>query len=350
MIRLLIVDDSPTMRAILAMALRSDPGIEIVGEAADAMEARALIKQLDPDVITLDIEMPGMNGIDFLQKIMELRPMPVVIVSSLSQTGAAASVRALELGAFDCIGKPAGSISDMLGDFTARLVDTVRHACHSPVRRKPSSPLRPAVAPVPLKMPVGGGRRLVAIGASTGGIEALHRLLPSFPTDCPPTLVVQHINQAFARPMAEMLQSRCTAAVKLAEPGERLLPGTIYIAPGNDRHLTLGPGDLLTARLVPGDKVSGHRPSVDMLFGSVAENLGGQAVGILLTGMGNDGAHGLRAMRQAGAFTVAQDEASCTVYGMPRAAVELGAAQAVLPIDRIAEAVLGHLPAGLVRA
>ncbi|MEY4160432.1 MAG: Chemotaxis Response Regulator protein CheB-glutamate methylesterase [Pseudomonadota bacterium] len=339
MTRVLIVDDSPTMRAILSMALRSDPGITVVGEAPDAMEARSLIKQLNPDVVTLDIEMPGMNGIDFLEKIMQLRPMPVIIVSSLSQAGAAASVRALELGAFDCVGKPVGSITTMLGEFTGRLVDAVHHAARSPMRRAMAAPKPPLV---PLKMAGGESGKLIAIGASTGGIEALHRLLPLFPADCPPTLVVQHINQAFAKPMAEMLETRCAARVKLAETGEPLLPGTIYIAPGGDHHLILGGGSGLTAKLTAGDKVSGHRPSVDKLFGSIAANLGAQAVGVLLTGMGSDGAQGLAAMRAAGAFTVAQDEATSTVYGMPRAAAELGAARAILPIDQIAAAVLGR--------
>ena len=348
MVRVLIVDDSPTMRAILTSILAHDPGLEVVGTAADAMEARALIKQLNPDVLTLDIEMPGMNGIDFLQKIMLLRPMPVVIVSTLSHAGTAATLRALEIGAFDCIGKPLGSIESQEADFAQRLVEAVTLAGRSGLRRPPAFGPTPAMlAAVPAQATAPARRvspaelSLIAIGASTGGIEALHKLLPSFPPDCPPTLVVQHINPTFAGPMAEMLDAKCQARVKLAEPGETLACGTIYIAPGSERHLAVSNNGRLAVKLAAGDKISGHRPSVDMLFRSVAETVGSSAVGIILTGMGSDGALGLCEMRRAGAFTVAQDEATCTVYGMPRAAVERGAADVVLPIGRIAQTALG---------
>jgi two-component system, chemotaxis family, protein-glutamate methylesterase/glutaminase len=347
-VRVLIVDDSPTMRAILTSILSSDPGLEVVGTAADAIEARALIKQLNPDVLTLDIEMPGMSGIDFLQKIMLLRPMPVIIVSTLSHAGTTATLRALEIGAFDCIGKPLGAIESNEAEFARRLIEAVTLGGKSGQRKAPAfgptpamlaSPVPPQLAPVRRVAPA--DVQLVAIGASTGGIEALHRLLPSFPANCPPTLLVQHINPTFAGPMAEMLDAKCQARVKLAEPGEALAYGTIYVAPGSERHLTVSNNGRLAVKLAVADKVSGHRPSVDMLFRSVAETVGSSAVGIILTGMGCDGAQGLGEMRRAGAFTVAQDEATCTVYGMPRAAVERGAADTVLPIGRIAQAALG---------
>jgi len=339
-IRALIVDDSPTMRMLLKRILDSESDIEVVGTAADAREARVMIRELNPDVVTLDIEMPGMNGLEFLDKIMKLRPMPVVIISGITRANCYTTIHALELGAVSCVAKPDGA-SEMLGGFAHQLAETVRQAAKVKVWRSGESAASPAMhRSVAVATAANADTRLIAIGSSTGGVEALHTLLPSFPEDCPPTLIVQHISAAFAPAMAERLNGKCAAHVQLAEPGIPLKRGHIYIAPGNDRHMVLSPTETLMVKMTPGDPVSGHRPSVDALFESVARQVGAASVGILLTGMGADGARGLLAMRQAGAHTIAQDEATCTVYGMPRVAAELGAAENILPLPRIAERAL----------
>lgn len=343
-IKVLIVDDSPTMRALLRVLLEREPDIKVVGAAGCAQEARGMIRELNPDVVTLDIEMPGMNGLEFLEKIMRLRPMPVVIVSSLARDGAAATMQALELGAVDCYAKPSGGGGDMISSDGGRLAQMVREA---------SQVVRPTAAIVeapPVQVAMDsirgiGSDAIIAIGASTGGVEALGNLLRRFPADCPPTLIVQHINAQFAPAMAQRLDSNCAPKVMLAEADLPIKRGHVYIAPGNDKHLMLRGGGQLSCRLRPGDPISGHRPSIDALFLSVAEALPGRAVGILLTGMGQDGAQGLLAMRQVNCPTIAQDQASCVVYGMPRAAVELGAAEYVLSLPNIAPKALGLLAA-----
>ncbi|MCB2014230.1 MAG: chemotaxis response regulator protein-glutamate methylesterase [Sphingobium sp.] len=348
--RVLIVDDSATMRAILTRMLSSEPDIEVIGAAADAMQARGMIRELNPDVVTLDIEMPGMNGLDFLAKIMQLRPMPVVIVSGITQKGCDTTIRALELGAVNCYAKPDGSVSNLIESDGGTLARMVREAARVRFVRVPNAPAAPR-APV-AHNPVArqtiaasqgddAGVRLIAIGASTGGVEALHHILPAFPANCPPTVIVQHISAAFAPAMAERLDKQCTAKVRLLESGSILQPGYIYVTPGNDKHAVIGGGaNKILAKLMPGDLISGHRPSIDALFESVAQKLGPAAVGILLTGMGQDGARGLLAMRRAGGRTIAQDEATSTVYGMPRAAADMGAAEKILPLPRIAERAL----------
>lgn len=341
--RVLIVDDSATMRALLSRLLGSEPDIEVIGTAADAMEARGMIRELDPDVVTLDIEMPGMNGLDFLEKIMRLRPMPVIIVSGITRKGCETTVRALELGAVDCYAKPDGSVSNLIEADGGDLARMVRSAGRIGRWRAPETIQRSTQVQrqtIAVSTVNGVGTRLIAIGASTGGVEALHQILPAFPDNCPPTVIVQHISAAFAPAMADRLNLRCAAKVQIAEPGMPLLPGHIYIAGGNDRHLVVANGERLTTRAMPGDLISGHRPSIDAMFDSVARHLGSAAVGILLTGMGQDGARGLLAMRKAGARTIAQDEATSTVYGMPRAAADIGAAEKILPLPRIAERAL----------
>lgn len=340
--RVLIVDDSATMRALLSQLLGRERDIEVVGTAADAKEARVLMRELNPDVVTLDIEMPGMNGLDFLEKIMSLRPTPVVIVSGITQRGCDTTVRALELGAVDCYAKPDGSIGALLENDGGRLAAMVRSAALVRFVRIPgqSTPSPQAREAIEISSSAAGSAQLIAIGASTGGVEALHQVLPAFPATCPPTVVVQHISAAFAPAMADRLDKQCTARVKLLESGELLKPGHIYIAPGNDRHAVIAGGSTIMGRLVNGDPISGHRPSIDAMFESIASRLGPAAVGILLTGMGQDGARGLLAMRRAGAHTIAQDEATCTVYGMPRAAADMGAAERILPLPRIAERAL----------
>jgi two-component system chemotaxis response regulator CheB len=337
-IRVVIVEDSPTMRAILQARFEREVDIVVVGAAANAQEGRQMIRELDPDVVTLDVEMPGMNGLDFLEKIMQLRPTPVIVVSGSTHEGAQATARALALGAVGCYAKndPIGGLAI---DDNGRLAGLIRDA--SKVRfvtrtaAPPASPPRTSTAPRSpgmLERP-----RLIAIGSSTGGVEALQVLLGGFPADCPPTLVVQHISSRFAPAVARTLDQSCPPRIMVAEPDMPLRDGHVYIAPGDDRHLTVaGATGILHQRLRRGEPVSGHLPSVDVLFRSVADIIGAQAVGILLTGMGSDGAEGLLALAQAGARTIAQDEATCTVFGMPRAAIALGAAAVVAPIGTIA--------------
>lgn len=330
-IRVLVVDDSPTMRAILRTWLERDGGIAVVGEAGDPYEAREAVKALSPDVITLDVNMPRMDGLEFLEKLMRLRPTPVIMVSSEVAAGAAAAVEALAVGAFDCVAKPAdGNIAEALGDLALK----VRAAAEAPrgalgarqVRHVPTVDFRP-------------NGRIVAIGASTGGVDALTSLLSAFPANCPPTVVVQHMPTSFTRSFAQRLDQHCAARVAEAWSGAPLEPGCIYIAPGGTLHLEVRGRQQLACRLVPGELRSGHRPSVDVLFESVAR-LGVRAAGVILTGMGRDGAEGLLRMRQAGARTFGQDARSSLVYGMPRAAVEAGAVEQQLDLDAIPAAVL----------
>lgn len=332
-VRVLVVDDSATMRALIAGALRRDPHIDVVGEAADPLEARQAIKALNPDVITLDIEMPNMNGLEFLEKIMRLRPTPVIMVSTLTHEGAAANLLALEIGAFDCVGKPSYGNSH---EFEL-LAEKVKAAglSRSPVRAFAGAPARPAVGAPDFR----SDGRVLAIGSSTGGVEALIAMLSRFPAQCPPTLITQHMPATFTRSFAERLNRLCAATVAEASDGAPIMPGQIYLAPGS-AHLEIVGGSKPRCRLNDGDRVSGHRPSVDVLFGSVARVCGRHAIGAILTGMGRDGAQGLLDMRKAGADTFGQDEASCVVYGMPRVAFEIGAVARQLPPDRLADHIL----------
>lgn len=333
-IRVLIIDDSATMRAILMSRLSNEPDISVIGTAADAAEGRELIKRFNPDVVTLDIEMPGMNGLDFLEKIMSLRPTPVIVVSGSTQEGNEVTARALALGAVDCYAKCDRTGTLQLED-NGKLASLIREAAQ--VRFNTRWPVSPRVSgQVRLSARSAGETRLIAIGSSTGGVEALQTLLADFPADCPPTMIVQHVNPRFAPAIARTLDLASPAKVVLAEPDMPLRQGTVYLAPGGDRHMTVGGAGAFYTRLRQGEPVSGHMPSVDVLFHSVAEIVGARAVGVLLTGMGSDGAAGLLAMAQAGAHTIAQDEATCTVFGMPRAAISLGAAHVVAPIGRIA--------------
>ncbi|MCB2073367.1 MAG: chemotaxis response regulator protein-glutamate methylesterase [Novosphingobium sp.] len=331
--RVLIIDDSPTMRAILTARLSKESDISVVGTAADAAEGRQLIKQLDPDVVTLDIEMPGMNGLDFLEKIMTLRPTPVIIVSGATQAGNEISARALALGAVDCYSKSDHG-SGMALDDEGRLAALVRQAAQ--VRFDNRTAAAKTATPQ-VQFAADSDTQLIAIGSSTGGVEALQAVLSRFPENCPPTVIVQHVNPRFAAAIAKTLDLASPANVQLAEHGMPMRPGTVYLAPGGERHLAISGSAQFNTRLVPGDPVSGHRPSVDVLFQSVAETAGRHAVGILLTGMGSDGARGLLAMAQAGAHTIAQDQATCTVFGMPKAAISLGAAGVVSPLELIAQ-------------
>ncbi|MDR3511499.1 MAG: chemotaxis response regulator protein-glutamate methylesterase [Caulobacteraceae bacterium] len=325
-IRVVVVDDSATMRGLISASLRRDPDIEVVGSAGDPLEARQTIKAVNPDVITLDIEMPNMNGLDFLERIMRLRPMPVVMVSTLTQAGAEASLQALELGAVDCVAKPSGAVGEALSDLPAR----VKAAARARVRGRYDE-VRPP-APRSGYAPSGD---LVAIGSSTGGVEALLTVLEHFPETCPPTVITQHMPASFTRSFAARLDRACAAQVVEAYDGAPIEPGRVYLAPGGVAHLEVVRAGGLRCRLREGDPVNGHRPSVDALFASVADAVGRAAAGAILTGMGRDGAEGLKAMRQAGAHTVGQDEASSVVYGMPKAAFEIGAVERQAPIGEV---------------
>ena len=338
-IRVVVVEDSPTMRAILMARLSEEADIKVVATAANAAEGRELIRQFDPDVVTLDIEMPGMNGLDFLDKIMALRPTPVIIISGATQEGNATTAEALARGAVACYAKAQNGAA--FGP-DSRLVDLIREAAQVKFARPAPGSAAPApVAAAPrsnvTQMPRRSGPpALVAIGSSTGGVEALHAVLSAFPADCPPTVIVQHVNARFAPSIAQSLDQACPPRVLIAEPDLPLRAGHVYLAPGDERHLTVsGSAGSFHARLRPGQPISGHLPSVDALFQSVAEKVGAAAAGILLTGMGSDGAQGLLAMHRAGALTIAQDEATCTVFGMPRAAIALGAAGIIAPLSSI---------------
>jgi two-component system chemotaxis response regulator CheB len=344
-VRVLICDDSALMRALLSELIGRQPGIEVVGTAADPLVARELIRTLAPDVLTLDVEMPRMNGLDFLAQLMRLRPMPVVMVSNLTASGSEASLRALELGAVDVLAKPQNRLPQAMEEFAQRLGDSLRAASHAKVRAvsPPSEARAPAhtrstAAAAPL--PVSGGGRLVFIGASTGGTEAIKTVLLGLPANMPPIFIVQHMPEMFTASFARRLDGLCALHVKEAEDGETAQPGTVYLAPGHS-HLAVQrmAGGGWQCRLARSEPVNRHRPSVDVLFDSAVQ-AGAAAVGVLLTGMGKDGARGLLAMRRAGAWTIAQDQSSCVVYGMPREAVSIGAVCEVVPLGEIAARLL----------
>ena len=333
-VRCLIVDDSPVMRALLSGMLRRDTDIEVIGTAPDTKVAREMIRELNPDVITLDIEMPGMNGLEFLEKLMRLRPMPVVMCSTLTTRGADATLRALEIGAVDCYAKPQGSVQDLLATDNGELADLVKQAARS--RRR----TLPLVRQEAVRTDFRWNGNIVGIGSSTGGVEALTELLGQFPENCPPTVICQHMPPVYTASFAARLNQNCRPRILEATDGARLEQGVVYIAPGGDSHLMVKAGSQPHCRIVRGDPVTGHRPSVDVLFRSLAEAFGPGAVGAILTGMGRDGAGGLLEMRGSGARTIGQDEASCVVYGMSRVAAEIGACELVLPLEKISGKVL----------
>ncbi len=334
-VRTLVVDDSLTMQALIQRTLASDPNIQVVGTASSAEEARARIKELDPDVVTLDIEMPGMNGLDFLERLMRLRPTPVVMLSTLTSEGADASIAALELGAFECFDK----LALRRPDEAIRLPALVRAASGSRGRSIAAAPR--ALEPAPQADYTPREQAMIAVGASTGGVEALIELLSGFPANCPPTVIVQHMPPSFTASFAARLDRLCKPSVEEARAGAVLRAGKVYLAPGGDQHLEIaGPATRRYCRLLAGPKMSGHQPSVDVLFQSVARVAGADAVGAILTGMGADGAEGMLAMRHAGSVTIGQDEASSVVYGMPAVAHRIGAVVQQMPLRRIAARLL----------
>jgi two-component system chemotaxis response regulator CheB len=325
--RVLIVDDSAVVRKLLADALRREPDILVVGGAADPFVARDMILQYEPDLITLDIEMPRMDGLSFLKRLMEHHPVPAIVVSSLTTIGSAASVEALRIGAIDVIAKPGGPHS--VGQVTEKLVQRIRAMrAAPPLKLTRAAVATPTLAPAPLR-PGEVGRRargLVAIGASTGGTQALETVLTRLPADLPPIVVVQHMPAGFTKAFAARLDSVCAMHVVEASGGETLERGTVYVAPG-DFHLIVDQDGLrLRTRLSQGPAVHYQRPAVDVLFASVARLQGLSVVGMILTGMGSDGADGMVAMRRAGALTIAEAEESCVVFGMPKEAIARGGA------------------------
>ncbi|MCV6612553.1 MAG: chemotaxis response regulator protein-glutamate methylesterase [Amphritea sp.] len=347
MIKVLVVDDSKVVQKALSKILESDPMIQVVGVADDPYDARDKIKLYNPDVLTLDICMPRMDGITFLKNLMRLRPMPVVMVSSLTGDGAKETLDALEAGAVDYMPKPTAnsvSISAEYGSEIIRKVKTAAVARLSAVTAR--SDIAPVSAPAASEDPMLRARmanRVIAIGASTGGTEALREVLSTFPEYCSPVVISQHIPEAFSAPFARRLDLNSKLSVKQAEDGDVLKPGCAYLAPG-DQHLKLRwDGASLRCILTQSEKVNRHRPSVDVMFDSVAKEVGKKALGVLLTGMGNDGARGLLHLQEAGAPTIAQDEKTSVVWGMPGEAVKLGAADHVLPLNQITARVMGLL-------
>lgn len=334
-VKVLVVDDSPTMRSLISAVLRRDPEITVVGQAGDPLEAREAIKRLNPDVITLDVEMPNMNGLSFLEKIMRLRPMPVIMVSTLTQVGADVSLAALELGAVDCIGKP--TVGMHADHAFAELPARVKAAARARVR-----PTSDRVAGHAAREGFTPDGRIVAIGSSTGGVEALLTVLSAYPANCPPTVITQHMPGTFTKSFAERLNRSCAAHVSEARDGAPLETGQVYLAPGGEQHLQIVGASLPRCRLLADAPVNGHRPSVDVLFESVARVAGKAALGVILTGMGRDGAQGLLSMRRQGASTIGQNEATCVVYGMPKVAHEIGAVNRQLALERIGAEIINQ--------
>ncbi len=346
--RVLVVDDSAVMRGLLTEMIKSASDMEVVGGAPDAVTAREMIKSLSPDVITLDVNMPGMGGLEFLERLMRLRPMPVVMVSAYTQAGSDTTLKALELGAVDFIGKPRSDGPRSIETYAEELIEKLRAARSARLRRPQAAAnslaSQPAafsaskpVASTPRSGPV---NKIVFLGASTGGTEAIKEFLMGIPADCPPILIVQHMPEAFTASFAKRLDSLCAPKVIEAQGNEKIETGTVYIAPGHS-HLAIRktPAGYVT-ELHATPPVNRHRPSVDVLFDSAAAIVGRQAVGVILTGMGKDGAQGLLRMRQAGARTFGQDEASCVVYGMPREAFLVGAVEEQYALDSIARSAL----------
>jgi len=340
-IKVLVVDDSALIREVLTRTLARDGDIEVIGVASDPLEARQKIKTLTPDVVTLDIEMPNMNGLAFLDKLMRLHPLPVVMVSTLTKKGASETLLALELGAVDFVAKPSADLSGGIEAFGADLREKVRAAAHSRVKM-PGTAGGSQAKLVTAAAPAG---TVIAIGASTGGVDAIRTVLTQMPLDCPPIVIAQHMPPGFTRRFAARLDELCDIDVSEVEDRMPLRDGHAYVAAG-DRHMRIERvSGQFRARLGEDALVSGHRPSVDVLFQSVAKVAGSLSVGVILTGMGRDGATGLKTMRDAGAYTIGQSASSALVYGMPRVAFEEGAV-----IEQVAvEAVAGRVAAALTR-
>ena len=361
--RVIVVDDSALVRSLLSEIINRQSDMTCVGVASDPLVAREMIRNLDPDVITLDVEMPRMDGIDFLGKLMRLRPTPVVMVSTLTERGAEVTLRALELGAVDFVAKPKIGIADGLRQLGADLTEKIRAAARAQMRRLPcaghaheaapgthGASADAAARPAPSAVGRLSTEKLIFIGASTGGTEATREVLTQLPADAPGVLITQHMPPGFTKSYATRLNGLCRIRVAEASDGERVLPGHAYIAPGGLHMSVERSGANYLVRVRDGEPVNRHKPSVDVLFRSAAAVAGRNALGVMLTGMGADGAAAMRVMRDAGSWNVAQDEASCVVFGMPREAIAAGAVHEVLPVTKIAARLIEHLRAhnGLV--
>ncbi|MBW8846021.1 MAG: chemotaxis response regulator protein-glutamate methylesterase [Burkholderiales bacterium] len=349
--KVVVVDDSALVRSILTEIINRQQDMECIGAAADPLVAREMIRNLNPDVITLDVEMPRMDGLDFLSRLMRLRPMPVVMVSTLTERGAEVTLKALELGAIDFVAKPKIGVADGIRQLAQDITDKIRIASKAHIRRAPAPPPPGAAAAAPVKAVTmaslgrASTEKIIFIGASTGGTEATKDVLINLPADSPAVVITQHMPPGFTKSYATRLDGLCKIRVKEAQDGERILPGHGYIAPGG-MHLSIErSGANYIARVQDGEPINRHKPSVEALFLSAAKVVGPNAIGIMLTGMGADGARAMKVMKDAGAYNYCQDEASCVVFGMPREAIAAGAADEVLPLSQIATKVLERLRA-----
>jgi len=356
-IRVVVVDDSALVRSLLTEIINRQPDMTCIGAANDPLVAREMIRELNPDVITLDVEMPRMDGLDFLSRLMRLRPMPVVMISTLTERGAEVTMKALELGAIDFVAKPRIGVADGLKDLSTQIVDKIRIAAAAKVHRT----VAPAAASTPAAKAVAGGaavaaggsallgrlstEKLICIGASTGGTEAIKEVLTRLPADSPGIVITQHMPPGFTASFAARLDGLCRITVQEARHGERILPGHAYIAPGGKQFSISRSGANYVAVVQDGEPVNRHRPSVEVLFKSCAQYAGRNAYGIMLTGMGNDGALAMKEMRDQGSYNYVQNEATCVVFGMPREAIQAGAADEVLPLNQIADALLAKITA-----
>ena len=348
--KVLIVDDSALIRSVMSEIVNSQPDMEVVATAPDPLVARELIKKHNPDVLTLDVEMPKMDGLDFLEKLMRLRPMPVLMVSSLTERGSEITMRALELGAVDFVTKPKLSIQTGMREYADMIADKIRGAARARIAPRRAQPQAPDVQLSALRSPLISSEKLIIIGASTGGTEAIREFLMQMPSDCPGILIAQHMPEGFTSSFAKRLDSLCKISVIESQGNERVLPGHAYIAPGHSHLLLTRSGANYMTRIEQSPPVNRHRPSVDVLFRSAAQAAGKNAVGVILTGMGKDGAAGMLEMRQAGAWNVAQDEATCVVFGMPREAIAIGATHEVGPLQALPRMVMDQLAAQGSRA
>ena len=343
-IKVLIIDDSALIRKLLTEIVNSQRDMEAIGAAADPLIAREMIRELNPDVLTLDVEMPKMDGLDFLERLMRLRPMPVVMVSTLTEKGSDITFKALELGAIDFIAKPKIDIATGIKEYGDEIADKIRIAKSAKIKQHTSSPVTKsstvnAVLPS-ISNRAASTEKLIIVGASTGGTEAIKDFLINFPPDCPGILITQHMPEAFTKSFADRLNKLCRISVVEAQGGERVLPGHAFLAPGHSHLLLKRSGANYMTELNHGDLVSRHRPSVDVLFRSAAKSAGKNAIGVILTGMGKDGAEGMLEMHNAGAYNLAQNEASCVVFGMPKEAIAAGGVDEVVPLKDMARRVL----------
>ncbi|MDX8389263.1 MAG: chemotaxis response regulator protein-glutamate methylesterase [Mariprofundaceae bacterium] len=350
-VKVLIIDDSALVRQLLTKIFESDPGIHVVGVAADPLIAREKIKATNPDVLTLDIEMPRMDGLTFLENLMRLRPMPVIMISTLTAKGADVTLRALELGAIDFVSKPKLGETYKLEEYSQEICEKVKGAAKARVRSRSNLakvPSQGADAVIKRKqLPrFKTTDKIIAIGASTGGTEAIKLVLSQLPPNFPGVVVTQHIPEAFSKPFADRVNESSALTVCEASDGQQILPGHAYIAPGNKHLLMERSGARYVCRLHDGPPVNRHKPSVDVMFRSVAQKAGGNAIGVILTGMGADGAEGLKEMLDAGAMTIGQDEKSSVVWGMPGAAYKVGAVQSVVPLDNVAQMLIDNAGEG----